>query len=145
MKSGSRSKTATRVLRTLCRFLTRNGHARWCPGHKGDCRASNTAYLAKTVQPLVAWGCWRRFSHLAASMEGPMPLFGFVCQECQTESEILVRGNEKPACPRCGSARLAKQLSAFATLSSSGGRSEMPPPCGASSCCQMEGGGCPFN
>ena len=75
-----------------------------------------------------------------------MPLFSYVCKSCQAEHEILVRGETVPECPSCGSQDLVKQASAFATLA--GGpprRSEAPAGCGASSCCQMAGGGCPFN
>ncbi len=74
-----------------------------------------------------------------------MPLFGFVCQDCEVESEILVRGSEKPACPKCGSKRLVKQLSAFAPISGAGSKAEAPAPCGAGSCCGMGSGSCPFN
>ncbi|MFA6243582.1 MAG: zinc ribbon domain-containing protein [Candidatus Hydrogenedentales bacterium] len=73
-----------------------------------------------------------------------MPLFGYVCEKCHAESEILIRGSETPTCPSCGSEKLVKQLSAFAPMSGSSAASA-PTPCGASSCCQMSGGGCPYN
>jgi putative FmdB family regulatory protein len=71
-----------------------------------------------------------------------MPLFEFVCETCKTSREILVRGDEKPVCPECGSSRMRKQASAFAPLSSSEGAST---PCSAaSSCCQRAEGACPY-
>ncbi|MFM8903975.1 MAG: FmdB family zinc ribbon protein [Verrucomicrobiota bacterium] len=39
-----------------------------------------------------------------------MPLFDFVCADCGKASEVLVRADERPVCPDCGSARLEKQL-----------------------------------
>lgn len=67
-----------------------------------------------------------------------MPLFGYVCKECEAEFEVLVRGSEKPACTQCGSKRLEKQMSHFATAAAS----PEPVGCGAPSCCRMQGGGC---
>jgi putative FmdB family regulatory protein len=40
-----------------------------------------------------------------------MPIFDFVCENCGQTFELLVRGNP-PACPQCGSPRVAKQMSA---------------------------------
>lgn len=41
-----------------------------------------------------------------------MPLYDFVCRECQREQELLIRGEEVPTCPACGSEQLSKLLSA---------------------------------
>jgi len=49
-----------------------------------------------------------------------MPLFDFVCRACGTEFEFLVRGGEKPVCPRCQGTDLAKQLSTFAARTGGG-------------------------
>lgn len=43
-----------------------------------------------------------------------MPIFEYVCKECEHEFEALVYGAEKAACPKCHSKRLAPQLSVFA-------------------------------
>ena len=67
-----------------------------------------------------------------------MPLFGYICTDCETEFEALVRSNEKPACTHCGSKHLQKQMSHFATTSAT----PDPVGCGAPSCCRMQGGGC---
>jgi putative FmdB family regulatory protein len=40
-----------------------------------------------------------------------MPLYEYTCDKCQTEFELLIRGDEKPACPDCGSSRLHKHFS----------------------------------
>ncbi len=74
-----------------------------------------------------------------------MPLFVFECKDCHAENEILVRGETVPECPSCGSKKLVKQASAFAALSGGPSRGDMPAGCGASSCCQLQGGGCPLN
>lgn len=41
-----------------------------------------------------------------------MPLYDYRCRNCQLEFEALVRTGTAPACPRCGSAALDKQVCA---------------------------------
>ena len=69
-----------------------------------------------------------------------MPLFQYACEECGQTHELLIRGNEKPACPNCGSERLTRQMSAFAAVSS-GSKSDAPGPpmggCGAGCGCAL--------
>jgi len=72
-----------------------------------------------------------------------MPLFEFVCEKCAMQNEILVRGNEKPRCPACGSTRLTKQASAFAPAVARNAP-EAAPCASAGSCSQAAGGGCPY-
>ena len=43
-----------------------------------------------------------------------MPLFDYVCEECDHAFEALVSEDRKPSCPNCQSGRLARQLSRFA-------------------------------
>ena len=65
-----------------------------------------------------------------------MPIYEFHCEACKKDSEILVRSsNWKGAkCPHCGSTKLDKKLSVFA---SQGGGS------GAGAACDSGGGsGC---
>lgn len=72
-----------------------------------------------------------------------MPLFKYVCRDCQNESEILVRSDEIPLCPQCDSEKLTKQLSAITPLS--GGTPEpamVGASCGADGVCPMSGGPC---
>ncbi|GMV51276.1 zinc ribbon domain-containing protein [Nitrospirales bacterium NOB] len=42
-----------------------------------------------------------------------MPIFEYVCQECNHRFELLVRGDTVPACPACRATVLHKQFSAF--------------------------------
>ncbi len=72
-----------------------------------------------------------------------MPLFHFLCEKCGEQSEILIRGTETPACPACGSKKLAKQASAFAPVMGSGGAKEMPSGC--HSCPSRKSGACPHS
>jgi putative FmdB family regulatory protein len=70
-----------------------------------------------------------------------MPLYEYVCQACQEQFELLVRGDEQAACPQCGSGQLTKLLSVVAApaRSSAGGPGEdQLGPCGQSCC------GCPY-
>jgi putative FmdB family regulatory protein len=43
-----------------------------------------------------------------------MPIFEYVCKECQHQFEALVYGKEKASCPKCQSKKLEAQLSVFA-------------------------------
>jgi len=46
-----------------------------------------------------------------------MPIYEFHCEACEKDSEILVRSSDwKGAkCPHCGSTKLAKKFSVFAS------------------------------
>lgn len=46
-----------------------------------------------------------------------MPIFEYICKECDHEFEALVFGKDKAECPKCHSKKLAPQLSVFATAS----------------------------
>jgi putative FmdB family regulatory protein len=72
-----------------------------------------------------------------------MPIYEFHCGKCGQDNELLVRSSKwKGAkCPNCGSTRLEKKLSVFA---SSGGGQPEPAACGnkGGSCgCCCGGGG----
>jgi putative FmdB family regulatory protein len=45
---------------------------------------------------------------------GVMPIFEYLCKECDHQFEALVYGSEKAECPRCHSKKLTPQLSVFA-------------------------------
>jgi len=49
-----------------------------------------------------------------------MPIFEYVCKECQHGFEALVYGKQKAECPKCQSKILEPQLSVFA-VSAKGG------------------------
>ena len=44
-----------------------------------------------------------------------MPIFEYVCKECERRFEKLVQGPTKVECPSCNSMSVEKQLSVFAT------------------------------
>jgi|SRR5580693_731881 putative FmdB family regulatory protein len=48
-----------------------------------------------------------------------MPIFEYICQECQHEFETLVFGRDKAKCPKCESQKLSPQLSVFAVSAKS--------------------------
>ena len=48
-----------------------------------------------------------------------MPIYEYACRACGAAFETLVRSETVPACPQCRSTQLDKQLSVFATASSS--------------------------
>jgi putative FmdB family regulatory protein len=43
-----------------------------------------------------------------------MPIFEYICKECDHQFEALVFGNKKTSCPKCSSKNLVQQLSVFA-------------------------------
>jgi putative FmdB family regulatory protein len=69
-----------------------------------------------------------------------MPIFEYVCEQCNHPFEALVYGSENAECPKCHSKKLAPQLSKFAVASKSSS-SSMPAmgPCG--SCGDPDGPG----
>ena len=74
-----------------------------------------------------------------------MPIYEFHCEKCEKDSEILVRSSDWKGtkCPHCGSTKLRKGLSVFASSVSTGGG--QAPTCegpGSGSCgCRCSGGG----
>ncbi|MAL86338.1 MAG: hypothetical protein CMI23_08310 [Opitutae bacterium] len=67
-----------------------------------------------------------------------MPIYEFNCEDCNKDSEILVRSSEWKGhtnCPSCGSVKLEKKLSVFAASTSEGSSVEIPPCSGMPSSC----------
>ncbi|HEY6303519.1 MAG TPA: zinc ribbon domain-containing protein [Terriglobales bacterium] len=66
-----------------------------------------------------------------------MPIFEYVCKECQHEFEAIVFGQQKAECPKCQSKKLEPQLSVFAVAAKSGAGTQpsfsagSPGPCGS--------------
>jgi putative FmdB family regulatory protein len=65
-----------------------------------------------------------------------MPIYEYVCMQCESHFEELVRNGHDPDCPDCGASNVRKQLSVFAPI---GGSSEEPRSFGGGGCC---GGSC---
>ena len=51
-----------------------------------------------------------------------MPIYEFHCEKCDRDSEILVRSTDWKGskCPHCGSAKLSKKFSTFASANAGG-------------------------
>jgi len=61
-----------------------------------------------------------------------MPIFEYICQECDHQFEALVFGRDKAQCPKCHSKKLAPQLSVFAVSAKGGSAtSSSAGPCGS--------------
>jgi len=62
-----------------------------------------------------------------------MPIFEYICKDCEHEFEAIVIGGKKAECPKCHSRKLAPQLSVFAVAAKgdSGGSAETAGACGA--------------
>jgi putative FmdB family regulatory protein len=73
-----------------------------------------------------------------------MPIFEYICRDCDRRFEQLVQGSATPTCPACQGQHLEKQFSVFAVSSREPARSAMPSPCG--SCGHPDGpGSCAMN
>jgi putative FmdB family regulatory protein len=71
-----------------------------------------------------------------------MPLYEFICGNCEKDFESLVRSaNWEGAvtCPHCGSKKLTKQLSVFAAQGGGSTSASAPAP---QACCRPGGCGC---
>lgn len=69
-----------------------------------------------------------------------MPIFEYVCQQCEDRFELLVNSSTKIACPRCDSAQVTKQFSVFA-VGKAGGAPAPRAPAGCGSCGDPRGPG----
>jgi len=51
-----------------------------------------------------------------------MPIYEFHCEKCERDSEVLVRSSDwkGTACPHCGSTKLSKKFSVFASAAGEG-------------------------
>jgi len=69
-----------------------------------------------------------------------MPIYEFHCEKCARDSEILVRSSDWKGtkCPLCGSSKISKKFSTFASANASGGAPDGKA-AGGGHCC---GGGC---
>jgi putative FmdB family regulatory protein len=69
------------------------------------------------------------YNIILTSMEGveTMPIFEYVCGECQHKFEMIVQGATVPACPSCKATKLEKQISSFAVGATSGWSSSGSP------------------
>jgi len=68
-----------------------------------------------------------------------MPLYEFTCTKCDKDFELLIRSSNwegTAACPHCGSKKLTKKLSVFASSVASSSSSAGP------ACGLKPGGGC---
>jgi len=60
-----------------------------------------------------------------------MPIFEYLCQECEHRFETIVLGQQKACCPKCESKKLEQQLSKFAVgVESADKKSTASTPCG---------------
>ncbi len=66
-----------------------------------------------------------------------MPIFEYLCDDCGTKFEKLVRRTgEEIACPKCGESHLKQELSTFSAHSVSGGQKaqQQAPSCPGGMC-----------
>jgi len=66
-----------------------------------------------------------------------MPIFEYVCRECDHHFEAIVMGSKAAKCPKCESKKLEQQLSRFAVAGKGSSDSVSTDSCGAD-----DGGAC---
>ena len=67
-----------------------------------------------------------------------MPIFEYVCQDCGTKFEKLVRNGVTVACPGCGQDHLKQQFSTFAAKADGPAAEPRMGGCGAGMCRQPD-------
>ena len=67
-----------------------------------------------------------------------MPIYEYLCRQCDEQFEALVTGAAKPHCPSCDSTRLEQQYSSFA-VGAPQGKGQFAKSAASSS---RKGGGC---
>ena len=55
-----------------------------------------------------------------------MPIFEYLCEDCGSKFEKLVRGSDGVACPSCGQKHLQQQFSTFAAHANGAPKEAMP-------------------
>ncbi len=62
-----------------------------------------------------------------------MPIFEYVCEECDKKFEAILFGSQKAECPKCHGKNITPQLSVFAvsTKTSSASAFQSSGPCGS--------------
>ena len=65
-----------------------------------------------------------------------MPIFEYVCDDCGTKFEKLVRGTGTDAivCPSCGESRVTTQFSTFAARANGDSKESAAPMCPSGMC-----------
>lgn len=66
-----------------------------------------------------------------------MPIFEFICEECRSPFEELLRSADAVTdvrCPRCGSQQVKKQISTFAARIVGGGTQSLGSRLGSNAC-----------
>jgi putative FmdB family regulatory protein len=70
---------------------------------------------------------------IAARLRDYMPVYEYVCRDCQHEFEELtlsMTGDKAPPCPKCSSERATRKMSVFAARQGTPALSEMGGGCG---------------
>ncbi|OGQ18497.1 MAG: hypothetical protein A2138_23145 [Deltaproteobacteria bacterium RBG_16_71_12] len=70
-----------------------------------------------------------------------MPIYEYICKQCQHGFEALVDSTGKAACPKCASEELDKQLSVFAAGKASAGAEPCSAMGGCGTCMDPRGPG----
>jgi len=63
-----------------------------------------------------------------------MPIYEYLCEDCDTKFEKLVRNGESIVCPSCGEAHLKPQLSTFSARANSRSAAGEMPSCPGGMC-----------
>jgi putative FmdB family regulatory protein len=68
-----------------------------------------------------------------------VPIYEYVCMQCESHFEELVRGEQQVACPDCAATNVSRQFSTFAVHGGAKQQPSFKPAGGGGGCC---GGSC---
>jgi putative FmdB family regulatory protein len=68
-----------------------------------------------------------------------VPIYEYVCMQCESHFEELVRGDQQVACPDCAATNVSRQFSTFAVHGGAAKQPSFKPAGGGGGCC---GGSC---
>jgi putative FmdB family regulatory protein len=63
-----------------------------------------------------------------------MPIFEYLCDDCGTKFEKLVRNGDQVLCPSCGEDHLTTQFSTFAARANGASKESAMPSCASGMC-----------
>jgi|SRR4051812_33488283 putative FmdB family regulatory protein len=131
--------------RESLKFKIQNPEKLQNPNPRYHAAQSGTRFLttgASQIPFRVSSGAFALEAFHGTRYLSPMPIYEFHCGKCGAESEILVRSKTSKGvkCPKCGSGKLSKKFSVFAS-STAGGAPEAPSCTGNRGSCGMCGTG----
>jgi putative FmdB family regulatory protein len=104
--------------------------------HYAWCEIVHSSFASLQGCPIIS------FAEVSVVEVNPMPIFEYVCADCQESFEKIVHNDESVLCPGCNSERLEKQYSRFGMGKTASSGSYPSLPLYNSGGCGCGAGGC---